>query len=171
MESRQKLKMNSVLFVSRSVYWPSHRWSLPMLFISSHLHLSSIPPSFPPALHYLLLTQRLTSADNNIESFLSWPHFFLIWNNIAWPLVLIPVDCALVSTPSSLCCYVKKSFPTIDDTVSLSLAAIRLALMGPPLLKPGIDCAAVDFDRSRRSLRRCGCRKLASFLEFKIRVS
>lgn len=135
----------------------------------------TVYPFTPPLLHpsifsysYALLTLdswlSVSPAQTPILSaFYRSRTFFLVWNNIVWLLLSILVDCALVSTPSSPCCYIKQSFPTIHDTLSLTLAAIWLALMGLTLLKPHIDCTVEDFKRFGQSFRQCGCCKLACF--------
>jgi len=132
----------------------------------AHVVYLLTPPLLPlylRALYYWLLTQRLTSVDTRIECFSSQPHCFLVWNNIVWLLLLIFVDCAHVSAPSSPCCYIKQSFPTIDDTLSLPPAAIWLALMGLIWLKLHIDCMVEDFPSGGRSFCQCGRRKWARF--------
>lgn len=75
------------------------------------------------------------------------------------------MDCALVSTPSSPCCYIKQSFPTIDDTLSLPPAAIWLALMGLALLKLHIDCTVEDFKRRGRKFPSMWLSQMSPFLD------
>lgn len=62
--------MVEIISVTWKLSWPSG-WMGLAHTLYPFIHPSSLPSSSPPALHYLLLTQRLISPDTNIECFLS----------------------------------------------------------------------------------------------------